>query len=331
MTEHPDIPGIARLRPHAPEYSSILEIARLAETEGKHMRMLTEELQFPEGPVVMPDGSVLAVEVRGGTLARISLDGEVTRVADCGGGPNGAAIGPDGSVYVCNNGGFQWSENGGLVIPGEQPESYTGGSIQRVDLAAGEVTTLYTHCGDIQLRGPNDIVFDTSGGFYFTDLGKSRPRELDKGAIFYATTDGSTIREVAFPMDHPNGIGLSPDGHTLYVAESTTARVWAWDIEGEGQLANKRLVVSLPGLQYLDSLAIEAAGNVCLATLLTGAITVVSPEGEIVEVVKVPEPDPMVTNICFGGPDLATAYITSSGRGRLYETTWARPGLKLNY
>jgi gluconolactonase len=295
------------------------------------MRMLTEKLQFPEGPVVTPDGSVLAVEVRGGTLARIALDGEVTRVANCGGGPNGAAIGPDASVYVCNNGGFQWSENGGLVFPGEQPEGYTGGSIQRVDLTAGEVTTLYAHCGDIQLRGPNDIVFDTSGGFYFTDLGKSRPRELDKGAVFYATTDGSTIREVAFPMDHPNGIGLSPDGQTLYVAESTTARVWAWDIEGDGELANKRLVVSLPGVQYLDSLAIEACGNVCLATLLTGAITVVSPEGEIVEVVKVPEPDPMVTNICFGGPDLTTAYITSSGRGRLYETTWARPGLKLNY
>jgi len=295
------------------------------------MRMLTDKLQFPEGPVVAPDGSVLAVEVRGGTLARISLDGDVTRVANCGGGPNGAAIGPDGHVYVCNNGGFQWSENGGLVFPGEQPEGYTGGSIQRVDLTAGEVTTLYTHCGDIQLRGPNDIVFDTSGGFYFTDLGKSRPRELDKGAVYYATTDGSTIREVAFPMDHPNGVGLSPDGRTLYVAESTTARVWAWDIAGEGGLANKRLVVSLSGVQYLDSLAIEAGGNVCLATLLTGAITVVSPEGEIVEVVNVPEPDPMVTNICFGGPDLTTAYITSSGRGRLYETTWARPGLKLNY
>jgi gluconolactonase len=301
------------------------------ETEKKRMRMITESLQFPEGPVVMPDGSVLVVEVRGGTLARVSLDGEVTRVADCGGGPNGAAIGPDGSVYVCNNGGFRWRENGGLVFPGEQPDDYTGGSIQRVDLTTGEVTTLYTHCGDIQLRGPNDIVFDTPGGFYFTDLGKSRPRELDKGAVFYATTDGSTIREVAFPMDHPNGIGLSPDGQTLYVAESTTSRVWAWDIEGEGELANKRLVVSLPGVQYLDSLAIEASGNVCLATLLTGAITVVSPEGETVEVVKVPEPDPMVTNICFGGPDMTTAYITSSGRGRLYEQTWTRPGLNLNY
>jgi gluconolactonase len=295
------------------------------------MRMLTENLQFPEGPVVTPDGGVLVVEVRGGALARVSLDGEVTRLAKCGGGPNGAAIGPDGSVYVCNNGGFQWSESNGLVLPGEQPDGYTGGSIQRVDLRSGDVTTLYTHCGDIQLRGPNDIVFDSSGGFYFTDLGKSRPRELDKGAVFYAATDGSTIREVAFPMDHPNGTGLSPDGQTLYVAESTTARVWAWDIGGEGELANKRLVVTLPGVQYLDSLAIEASGNVCLATLLTGAITVVSPQGEIVEVVKVPEPDPMVTNICFGGPDMTTAYITSSGRGRLYETTWTRPGLRLNY
>jgi gluconolactonase len=295
------------------------------------MRVLTEELQFPEGPVAMPDGSVLVVEIRGGTLARVSSDGEVARVAKCGGGPNGAATGPDGAVYVCNNGGFEWRDLGGMVFPGEQPEGYTGGSIQRIDLATGEVTTLYTHCGDIQLRGPNDIVFDTSGGFYFTDLGKSRPRELDKGAIFYATTDGTLIREVVFPMDHPNGIGLSPNGRTLYVAESTTARVWAWDVQGEGELGNKRLVVTLPGQQFLDSLGIEASGNLCLATLLTGAITVVSPSGEIVEVVKMPEPDPMVTNICFGGPDMTTAYITSSGRGRLYEATWARPGLKLNY
>jgi gluconolactonase len=295
------------------------------------MRMLTEELRFPEGPVVLTDASVLVVEIRAGTLARVSPDGEVTRVAECGGGPNGAAIGPDGAVYVCNNGGFEWREAGGMVFPGEQPADYAGGSIQRVDPATGGVTTVYTHCGDIQLRGPNDIVFDTSGGFYFTDLGKSRPRELDKGALFYATTDGTMIREVAFPIDHPNGIGLSPDGLTLYVAESTTARVWAFDVEGQGELANKRLVVTLPGQQFLDSLGIEASGNVCLATLLTGAITVVSPEGEVVEVVKVPEPDPMVTNICLGGPDMTTAYITSSGRGRLYETTWARPGLKLNY
>ncbi len=295
------------------------------------MKLLADQLQFPEGPIAMPDGSVLVVEIRGRSLTRIGLEGDVGRIADCGGGPNGAALGPDGAVYVCNNGGFVFREMGGIVIPGDQPDDYRGGSIQRVDLQTGTVSTLYTHCGDIQLRGPNDIVFDSAGGFYFTDLGKSRPREIDRGSVFYAKPDTSQIEEVAFPMDHPNGIGLSPGGSLLYVAESTTSRLWAWDVVGNGRISNKRLVITLMGEQFIDSLAVEESGNICLATIRTGAITVVSPAGEVVDVVKVPEPDPMVTNICFGGPDLSTAFITSSGRGRLYQTPWPRAGLRLNF
>ena len=142
------------------------------------MKLLTDQLQFPEGPIAMPDGSVLVVEIRGRSLTRVGPEGEVRRIADCGGGPNGAALGPDGAVYVCNNGGFIFREMGGMVFPGDQPDDYMGGSIQRVDLQTGTVSTLYTHCGDVQLRGPNDIVFDSIGGFYFTDLGKSRLREI---------------------------------------------------------------------------------------------------------------------------------------------------------
>ena len=192
------------------------------------MREIASGLHFPEGPVALADGSVLVVEIQSGTLARVGPDGSVERVADTGGGPNGAAIGPDGKVYVCNNGGFLWAEVDGMAAPGGQPPDYIGGRIQRVDLDTGQVDDLYTEYEGVGLRGPNDLVFDEHGGFYFTDLGKSREREIDRGAVYYAKADGSEIVRLVFPLDHPNGIALSPDGTRLYVAETITGRIWTW-------------------------------------------------------------------------------------------------------
>ena len=300
------------------------------------LREITQGLMFPEGPIAMDDGSVILVEIRRGTLTRVLPDGAQEIVAETGGGPNGAAIGPDGRVYVCNNGGFEWHDVGPLTLPGHQPADYTGGSIQCVDLKTGEVETLYTACEDHPLKGPNDIVFDSQGGFWFTDHGKTRERERDTTGIYYASTDGMTIREVIFPTDAPNGIGLSPDESRLYAAETHTGRVFVWNLSAPGQVepnpmsANGGpLLAGLPGMQLLDSLAIDAEGNVCVATLANGGITVISPDGQSIE--HIPMPDPLTTNICFGGADLRTAFITLSATGRLVATEWATPGLKLAF
>ncbi len=301
------------------------------------MREVASGLRFPEGPIAMPDGSVLVVEIQRGTLSSVAPDGRVAVVAHCGGGPNGAALGPDGAVYVCNNGGFDWHEVGGLTIPGLQPAGYIGGRIQRVDLASGRVEDLYTQCDGRPLRGPNDLVFDAHGGFWFTDHGKARERDRDRTGVFYAKADGSLIREVIFPLDGPNGIGLSPDGTRLYVAETPTGRVWTWTISGPGEIApaatfgpaGAELLIGLPGFQLFDSLAVEASGNVCVATLVNGGITVVAPDGGWSE--HVPTDDPVTTNICFGGTDLRTAYITLSGTGRLVSMQWPRSGLALRH
>ena len=301
------------------------------------MREIATGLQFPEGPIAMPDGSVILVEIRRGTLSRVRPDGTIDVVAKTGGGPNGAAIGPDGAVYVCNNGGFEWHDLGGLVVPGNQAKDYSGGRIERVDLKTGRVQVLYTECDSHPLRGPNDIVFDTSGGFWFTDHGKIRERDRDRTGVFYARPDGSMIREVVFPMESPNGIGLSPDGKRLYAAETFTGRVWYWDLTGPGQVAGGAgfgpgggsLLAGLPGFQLFDSLAVDGAGNVCVATLVNGGITVISPDGGSIE--HVPTYDPITTNVCFGGPDLRTAYVTLSGTGRLVALDWPRPGLRLAY
>jgi gluconolactonase len=307
------------------------------------VREVARGLAFPEGPIALRDGSVVLVEIKRGTLTRVWPSGRVEVVAELGGGPNGAAIGPDGAVYVCNNGGFEWDDVAGIATPGNQSADYRGGSIQRVVLDgpdAGAHTELYTEVDGRGLRGPNDIVFDAEGGFWFTDLGKRRPRDSDTGAVYYATPDGSSITEVLHPMVQPNGIGLSPDGSRLYVAETGPGRVWYWDVAGPGQLRpadrpvgphGGSLLHGFAGFQLLDSLAVDGAGNVCVATLRTGAVSILNPDGTLERQVAVPERDPYVTNICFAGADSNTAWVTSSGLGRLYVTEWPYPGLDLAF
>ena len=222
-------------------------------------RVMTEGLEFPEGPVALDDGSVLVVEIKRQTITRCWPNGSTEVVAETGGGPNGMAIGPDGALYVCNNGGFAWREIDGMTAPGHQGDDYVGGSIQRVMIETGEVTTLYAECDGHQLRGPNDIVFDTNGGFWFTDLGKSRSRDSDNGGLYYALADGSSIACAAYGLTKPNGVGLSPDGSTVYVAETSVGRVWKWDIASPGvvergttPLAHGTLLYGFDGYQLLD-------------------------------------------------------------------------------
>lgn len=306
------------------------------------LRELASGLRFPEGPVVLPDGDVLVCELRSGTLRRVPREGgEPYGEVAVGGSANGAAIGPDGAVYVCNSGGWRWTDLGGMSIPGDhggtQADDYTGGRVQRVDLATGDVTDLYTQCGDHPLKAPNDIVFDGSaaGGFWFTDHGHQRARDRDQGGLYYALADGSSIREVVHPLDAPNGVGLSPSGDRVYVAETHTARVFWWDLSGPGQFANPNppfghgghLLHRPHGRDLYDSLAVDGDGNVCVATIGNGGITVISPDGQSVEHAALP--DPVVTNICFGGDDLRTAYVTLSATGKLVAFDWPRPGLRL--
>jgi gluconolactonase len=294
-------------------------------------------LRFPEGPIAMPDGSVILVEIAAGRITRVRPDGRTETIAEPGGGPNGLAMGPDGALYCCNNGGFGWVEAEGLLLPHGTAADYATGAIQRVDIATGAVETLYAEASNAPLRGPNDIVFDGAGGFWFTDHGKTGPRARDVTGVFYARADGSACREVIFPLENPNGIGLSPDGKRLYVAETYTAKLWAFEIVAPGEIgaaqglsgAGGAFLYGPGGYTYFDSLGVEESGNVCVATLGMGGISVVSPEGALVEFV--PTPDPFTTNIAWGGEDMRTAWITLSGTGQLARMRWPRPGLKLAY
>ncbi len=301
------------------------------------MDIVATGLRFPEGPVALADGSVVLVEIARGTVTKVAADGTVSVVAEPGGGPNGLAVGPDGAYYLCNNGGFAWRDEAGVLRPVGSAPDYSGGRIERIDAQTGDVTVLYADCDGHALRGPNDIVFDAEGGFYFSDLGKVRARDRDHGGLYYARADGTRIVEVAYPVLTPNGVGLSPDGRVLYAAETETARLWAWDITTPGVVAKRpfpsphggRLVCGLPGFQRFDSLALTASGDICVATLMTGCITQISPDGRVVRTQATP--DIYVTNICFGGPGMRTAWLTLSGAGQLARTQWPEPGLRLNH
>jgi gluconolactonase len=302
-----------------------------------NLHQVTAGLRFPEGPIAMQDGSVVLVEIERRTLIRVQPDGTQTLIAQLGGGPNGAAIGPGGICYICNNGGFKWTDDETGLRPILQAEDYSGGRIECVDLVTGAITTLYTQSDQAPLRGPNDLVFDRHGGFYFTDLGKARHREIDRGCVCYARADGSHIREICFPMLTPNGIGLSPDGATLYVAETEPGRLWAFDLVGPGEIRRQpwpsphggRLVIGSANFQRFDSLAVDRAGNICVATLVHGGISVIAPDGSSIR--HVPMPERWVTNICFGGPDMRTAFITLSSTGRLVSCRWHEAGAPLAY
>jgi gluconolactonase len=292
-------------------------------------------LKFPEGPVAMPDGSIVVTEMLGERVTRVHPDGTTDVVCEVKGGPNGLAVGPDGALYLCNNGGcFTPAEVGDLLVPGPfDLDRYTGGLIQRID-HDGAVHNLYTNCAGRPLRAPNDLVMDGHGGFYFTDHGirDQAARTSDLTGIYYAHCDGSAITEVVFPVEAPNGIGLSPEGDVLYWAETHAGRVFRREVGAPGEVVkppplDPGMLCGLPGHQFLDSLAVDAAGWVCVATIFNGGITGISPDGATIE--HHPTGDLLTTNVCFGGEGMDTAYVTLSSSGKLVSMPWPRKGLRL--
>jgi len=300
------------------------------------LREVATGLKFPEGPVAMNDGSVILVEIQGKKITRVKRDGKTQTIAKVEGGPNGLAIGPDGALYVCNNGeNFVYTKRMGLNIPGHAPAHHKGGWIERVNISTGKVERLYETCGGQKLIAPNDLVFDTQGGFWFTDHGTTTSQGRSHGALYYAKADGSKITQVLRELITPNGVGLSPDNKTVYYAETFTGRLYSLPLEKPGKpgkvegFTPGQFVGAFPGLGYFDSLGVQADGGVCCATILAGGITTFWPGTKKVK--HTPIPDPLVTNICWGGKNMKTAYITASGTGRLVAMEWPKPGLRLNY
>ncbi len=290
--------------------------------------VLAEGLGFPEGPVVMPDGSVFVVDLIGGRILRV-WNGKSEVFSNIGGGPNGAQVGPDGALYICNSGGAR-PDNHSLADPTKP------GRIERLDLDTGKVERLYEASKDAPLSAPNDLVFDADGGMWFTDYGKTLEECYARGGVYYARPDGSAIRPIVRDGTGFNGIGLSPDGKTLNFCRYFAGRLHSMEIVGPGKVTTVEgsdkpkvgYVGSGIGDCGFDGVAVTEAGNICIATPHTGGVTTLTPGGDVS---FAPMPDSFVTNIAFGGDDMRDAYVTWSASGRLARMRWPEPGLKLNF
>lgn len=343
----------------------------MAKLDNSKITILASGLGYPEGPIHCSDGSIMFVEIKNEQLSIIPAGGgAVHKVASIPGGPNGAAVAPNGEILVCNDGGFTWIPIPDAAKPivwvaGNQPANYLGGSLQSVDVSSGNVADLVTTvkhrefppgnpapdwAPPYDLKGLDDLVVDEAGGVWFTDYGKIRERDKDITGVYYLSPDRKTVTQKVYPLNNPNGIALSPDGSRLYVALTFERKIVYYDLKSPGEISpntsvidgSNLLTANLEGQSVLDSMAVDSEGNVYVATMLpegnnpvsNGGISVISPDGNVEYVpINLPnnEPAPLPSNICFGGEDMKTAYITCGGSGHLISMPCTVAGLKLNH
>ena len=280
-------------------------------------QVVCEGLQFPEGPAFGPDGDLYVVEIQGAQVSRINADGDRSVFATTGGGPNGANFGPDGHLYVCNNGGFPSPDK-----PREQ------GRVERIG-PVGRVEVLITSVDGKPLASPNDLAFDAHGNFYFTDpvFGANGLDAPPPGGVCFSDVHGNA-RRIHEGFLFPNGIGVAPDGKTLIVAESSTFKLHAFDIEEPGVVGAPRLFGDLGDGAVPDGFAFDVEGNVLCCGFSSGKIHVFPASGGD-KIEELTFDDPRVTNVAFGGENFSSLFVTESGLGRVVRREWHRPGMVL--
>lgn len=265
-------------------------------------RPLTLEHSFTpeiEGPAVDRAGNIYAVSyARKPTIGRVTPDGKGEVWLEM----------PNGSL----GNGIRFDRKGRMFIA-----DYSGHNILLVNPATRAIKT-FAH--EDRFNQPNDIAITSGGVLYASD-----PNWKDStGQIWRIDTRGRVIR-VAADMGTTNGIEVSPDGKTLYVNESVQRNVWAFRIERNGTLSGKRLLIQFPDHGF-DGMRADVDGNLYITRYGKGTVVKVSPEGKVLREIGVLGARP--SNLCFGGPDGRTCYVTEVEKGRLVEFRVDRPGLE---
>ncbi len=291
------------------------------------MTILATGLQFPEAPVWMRDGSVLFVQIPKGEISRLTPDGKVELWCKTGDSPNGLAFGPDGALYVANDGnrfGFTPPRaDGSATLGGASPMPIVPGKIQRVDPRTKAVTTLFSSVEGKEMLAPDDLVFGPDGSLWVSEYG----RAAGTGAIYWVSPDLKTIKIARANLNSPNGIGVSPDGKMLHV--SMGGNLLGFDITAPGVLATTTYPnngVQAPLNGTADSLKVMADGTVAVCSLLRPGGIGLHRGSNPVEFLAFP--DRFTTNLAFGGADYRDAWLTFSDTGRIAKVRWPSAGLK---
>jgi sugar lactone lactonase YvrE len=263
---------------------------------------LTETMSFTrgiEGPACDTQGNVFAVNLaRQGTIGRVTPAGNT-------------------DIYVVLPGdsvgnGIRFDRRGTMYIA-----DYVNHNVFKLDPATRQLTV---HAHNDAMNQPNDLAIAASGTLFASDPNWGQ----STGQLWRIDPDGTTTR-VASNMGTTNGIELSPDGTTLYVNESVQRNVWAFTVTPDGQLAEKRLIKNFPDHGF-DGMRCDVHGDLYITRHGKGTVVKLSPAGEILREIDVLGTRP--TNICFGGPDGRTAYVTEAEQRRLVQFRVDQPGLE---
>ncbi len=255
---------------------------------------------FTEGPTCDKAGNVYFTETKFNRIMKLTPAGALTVYRESSNAANGLVFDPDERLIACE---------GNLAKP----------RVTRTNIQTGRVEVLADRSMGLTLTAPNDVTFDDQGRLYFTDLPGGTVHRIDK--------DGKVTRILAAPdVQRPNGITISPDDKTLYLVEANQAAggarlLRAYDLRPDGSVTNMRVFVNFSPGRSSDGITIDSAGNVYAAAGLNATrgtsetldtkpgIHVFSPRGEKLEYYPIPEDT--VTNVCFGGPDWKTVYVTA--------------------
>lgn len=252
-----------------------------------------------EGPACDAAGNIYAVNfARQGTIGKVSPDGKGVVFIELTNGSvgNGIRFAPDGRMFIAD-----YVNHNVLVVQAGQ-----------------QTPTVFAH--EAAMNQPNDLAITASGTLYASDPAWDK----STGQLWRIDTNGK-VTKVAGDMGTTNGIDLSPDGKTLYVNESVQQNVWAFTVLPDGSLTNKRLIRKFPDHGF-DGMRIDVDGNLYITRYGKGTVVKMAPDGSILQEVDVLGKQP--SNLCFGGPDGRTVYVTEVEHTRLVSFRVDRPGLE---
>lgn len=269
---------------------------------------------FLEGPAADTEGHVYFSDIRNNRIMRLSPDGTLNVYREDSGRTNGNVFDLQGRLISCEGAEFGGGGRRRMV---------------RTDMKTGEIAVLVDRYDGKRLNSPNDATVDSQGRIWFTDprYGDRSDMEMDIEGVYRIDPNGKVTRVLAQPqIGRPNGIAITPDDRTLYLIDSNPVpggnrTVWAFAVEADGRLANPRVVFDFAPGRGGDGMELDREGNlyVCAGIITPRGphetdmwppgVYVITPAGKLLG--RIPIPEDVITNCCFGGPDWKTLYVTA--------------------